>query len=341
MRSAEGPDELVVLLSLDPPDGTTKYVVQLTEGMPDDVALRYFSWKLAILGKYDVFHVHWPEFLIRSGSRMKTAMKVVAFFLLVARITVLRTPVVRTVHNLRPHEDGSRLERILTRLLEKRTSLYIRLNETTETPPGVPTITILHGHYRDWFASEPKPAPVAGRVLNFGLIRPYKGVEELIEIIEKAPTSDVTLRIVGRPMTEDLRTKIEAVSTRCDRVSAVLGFAPDAELVREICESEIVVLPYRFMHNSGAVLLALSLDRPVLVPDNEVNRLLEAEVGSDWVHRYVGELALADIERALKLSRQRESHQPVLDGRDWASVGAQHSAAYWSATEHPVRAGDA
>ncbi len=67
-------------------------------------------------------------------------------------------------------------------------------------------------------------------------------------------------------------------------MSSALGFAPDADLVREISMSEMVVLPYRFMHNSGAVLLALSLDRPVLVPDNEVNRLLEIEVGSDWVH---------------------------------------------------------
>ncbi|MBM4496700.1 hypothetical protein GS426_16765 [Rhodococcus hoagii] len=50
-----------------------------------------------------------------------------------------------------------------------------------------------------------------GRLLNFGLIRPYKGVEELIDIVEKAPTSDVTLRIVGKPMTDELRQTIEAV----------------------------------------------------------------------------------------------------------------------------------
>jgi len=335
-----GPDKLTVLLSLDPPDGTTKYVVQLTEGMPADVELRYFSWKTAVFGNYDVFHVHWPEFLIRAGSRSKTAIKVAAFLLFIARISIKKTPVVRTVHNLRPHEDGNPIERALTNLLEKRTSLYIRLNPTTETPAGKPVTTILHGHYRDWFASEPKPAPVSGRILNFGLIRPYKGVEELIEIVERAPTSDVTLRIVGKPMTGELREAIEGVSQRCDRVSSALGFAPDTDLVREISQSEIVVLPYRFMHNSGAVLLALSLDRPVLVPDNEVNRLLEIEVGSDWVHRYHGDLALPDIERALKLTRQRSAARPTLDGRDWASVGAQHSAAYWSAKQ-TVRSGRA
>ncbi|BCN45886.1 GDP-mannose:glycolipid 4-beta-D-mannosyltransferase [Prescottella equi] len=339
MRSL-GPDKLAVLLSLDPPDGTTKYVVQLTEGMPADVSLRYFSWKTAIFGKYDVFHVHWPEFLIRAGSKGKTAVKMAAFLLFIARLSMTRTPVVRTVHNLRPHEDGNRVERILTNLLERRTSLYVRLNPTTETPPGKPVATILHGHYRDWFASEPKPEPVVGRLLNFGLIRPYKGVEELIDIVEKAPTSDVTLRIVGKPMTDELRQTIEAVSQRCERVSSALGFAPDADLVREISMSEMVVLPYRFMHNSGAVLLALSLDRPVLVPDNEVNRLLEIEVGSDWVHRYHGDLALPDIERALKMSRQRVSGQPTLGGRDWASVGSQHSAAYWS-TMQPARSGGA
>ena len=39
-----------------------------------------------------------------------------------------------------------------------------------------------------------------------------------------------------------------------------------------------MVLPYRQMHNSGAVLAALSLDRPVLVPATD-QRGLGAEVG--------------------------------------------------------------
>ena len=37
-----------VLHSLAPPDGTTKYVDQMTVGAPDDVDVSYFSWRRAL-----------------------------------------------------------------------------------------------------------------------------------------------------------------------------------------------------------------------------------------------------------------------------------------------------
>ncbi len=69
-----------------------------------------------------------PSFSSERAARAKTAVKMAAFLLFIARLSMTRTPVVRTVHNLRPHEDGNRVERILTNLLERRTSLYVRLN---------------------------------------------------------------------------------------------------------------------------------------------------------------------------------------------------------------------
>ena len=50
------------------------------------------------------------------------------------------------------------------------------------------------------------------------------------------------------------------------------------------------MLPYRHMHNSGAALTALSLDRPVLVPETDVNRDLARETGPGWVVTFAGEL---------------------------------------------------
>ncbi len=66
-----------------------------------------------------------------------------------------------------------------------------------------------------------------------------------------------------------------------------------------------MVLPYREMHNSGAALTALSLNRPVLVPDNEVNRELAEEVGPGWVFRYDGELTGRHLLDALAAHRAR------------------------------------
>jgi beta-1,4-mannosyltransferase len=70
---------------------------------------------------------------------------------------------------------------------------------------------------------------------------------------------------------------------RRPRVRLTLRHADDDELVEAVGEAQVVVLPYRQMHNSGALLLALSLDRRVLVPSGPVTDELAARVGEHWV----------------------------------------------------------
>ena len=98
-----------------------------------------------------------------------------------------------------------------------------------------------------------------------------------------------------------------------------------------------MVLPYADMHNSGAALLALSLDRPILVPDNDVTAALAAEVGQDWVHRYDGPLRSADVQAALERLQRASSAGPDLSGRGWQTVGAEHVAAYRRAIDAAQR----
>ena len=66
--SAGGSRRIAVQHSLAPPDGRTKYVDQIVDGAAPDVRIRYFSWRAALLGRYDVFHVHWPELMIRGAE---------------------------------------------------------------------------------------------------------------------------------------------------------------------------------------------------------------------------------------------------------------------------------
>jgi beta-1,4-mannosyltransferase len=91
------------------------------------------------------------------------------------------------------------------------------------------------------------------------------------------------------------------------------------------------VLPYREMHNSGSVLAALSLDRPVLVPANEVNELLAAEVGEPWVLMY-DDLTTDVIESAFtRIREQPPQGTPDLSRREWSAAGADHLAAFQEA----------
>ena len=320
-----------VLLSLTPPDGTTRYVVQLVEGVPAEVSLLFFSWRTALLGGYDVFHVHWPEFLIRGRSAIERLFRSCLFAALLLRLKASGIPIVRTVHNLSPHEEGAWLEPALLRLCDARTALFIRLNAATDLGGRKNVVTILHGHYKDRFKSFPLPAARAGRFLYFGLIRPYKGVDDLLSAFSQLKGEDLELRVVGRP-SGDLGELVLAACRADSRVSSRLEFVEDEVLVREVGEAETVVLPYREMQNSGSLLVALSLGRPVVAPESPSNRLIAEEVGTEWLYLYEGALTADVLCRARAAFRSLPvGASPGLHGRDWKRLGEAHYQAYLQA----------
>jgi beta-1,4-mannosyltransferase len=329
-----------VLQSIGEPDGTTNpYIVQLLDALPaDEVAIRHFSMRAALFSPYDLFHVHWPEYLLRHRIAAVAWLKQACFALLLARLRLARVPVVRTLHNTRPHEPGGAIERMLLHGLDRLTTRSIRINEAGNEAgkpaggAGPATDTILHGHYRDWFAARAVPPPVPGRLLCFGLIRPYKGTETLLAAFAGLGDAQATLRIVGNPVNEAMRETVERACAADPRASARLEYVSDAVLAREIGQARCVVLPYRNMQNSGALLLALSLARPVLVPRSEANAALAAEVGADWVRLYDGELDAATLAAALReCDLPGPGRAPDLSRRDWPALGRQHLATYLAA----------
>ncbi len=306
------------------------YLIQLVEAAGDECDVQLFSWRDAIAGRFDVLHVHWPDFLVRSTTGPKTLLKRALFILLAIRIMVGGKAVVRTLHNVKPHEPGGRIDGYLLDLCDRLTTLWIQLTSATPLPARAagPVVTIPHGHYRDWFAEYPAPQVVPGRLLYFGLIRPYKGVEALLEVFGDVAASDASLRIVGAVSDDALRAEIDRYCAADPRISARTEFVSDAELSSEIGQAQLVVLPYRQLHNSGSLLLALSLNRPVLVPNNEVTAGLAREVGQGWVSTFDGELTAAAIAQAQRALTDRISDQPRFKGREWSAAGRAHADAY-------------
>lgn len=324
------PRPLRVLHSLAPPDGTTKYVDQVTQMAPAHVQVLHFSWRRALTGDYDVLHLHWPELLLRARTRRKRSAKRAAAAALLLRVRLRGTPVVRTVHNVTPHEPGDRAEAAVLRAVDRATDHFVRLNPTTEVPAdptGRRTSTILHGHYRERFARHPRAAVVPGRVVYAGIIRPYKGVDRLVGLAPGLARHGVQVRVVGSP-SADMRDLVERAAAVEPNLTARLAFVPDSELVAEVSAAELVVLPYRELHNSGAMLVALSLDRPVLVPRTPSTEAALAEAGPDWVHLYDGELDEGDVLGALDRVRRASTTAPRLEGRDWDLLGRRHAELY-------------
>ncbi|MGA7204620.1 MAG: glycosyltransferase [Specibacter sp.] len=317
----------------EPRPTTNPYLVMLARALRAEPAVTVlnFSWRTALTGRYDVFHVHWPEIMVTGGQAHKRLARQVMFVVLLGRLALTGIPIVRTRHNLELPEGLTPVQRLLLACFERRTTLVIRLNALT--PETGLAATIVHGHYRDWFAPYPRPEAVPGRFAYAGLIRRYKGVEGLLGAFAALHGPDLSLTVGGKPSGPELAQALTLASRDDPRISLDLRFLPDEDFVHAVSESELVVFPYTFMHNSGGVLAALSLDRSVLVPDNEVNRRLAREVGPDWFSFFDGTLGAADLRNALEQASHRgrrpgRAARPDLDNRSWDHAAADHLAAY-------------
>lgn len=153
--------------------------------------------------------------------------------------------------------------------------------------------------------------------MSFGEVRPYRGFAELVEAFKELPDDALSLSIVGARRS-DAYSESLAQSVLCARrVEWDARRLSDEQLQRSILGAEIVCLPYVEVTNSGAALLALSLGRPVLVPDFPVFQELRDEVGGAWVGLMSGDLEL-DIR---KLRQGLRTAPPRLEARTWESFG--------------------
>jgi beta-1,4-mannosyltransferase len=339
MASSEDGVRLVVMQSFRPPRRSTNpFLVELHRSIAPLSDVQYFTWRRALLGRLDVLHLHWPELLLRGRTRPRTAVRRLLFAAMLVRIRLRHRAIVRTLHNLEPHERGSRIERALLALCDRWTTIWIRLVPYGEPQSTAPVVTIPHGHFHDWYAAYDVPEPVPGRLLYFGLIRRYKGVAELVDVVQHTDDPALSLRVVGRPDDQEL---CDAVLGACEddpRITAALHYVDDRALAHEVGEAELVLLPFREMYNSGSVLLALSLSRPVLVPSSPITADLSAEVGPGWVHTYTPPLTVDALCKTLVAVRSTSrSSKPELVARDWDRIGAQHVAAYREASERARR----
>jgi glycosyltransferase involved in cell wall biosynthesis len=94
-------------------------------------------------------------------------------------------------------------------------------------------------------------------VLFFGLLRPYKGIDVLLDAWRQI--DDAELWIVGMP-----RMPVPAVP---DSVRVVPRFVTDPELPAYFRRADIVVLPYREIDQSGVLYTALAFGKPIVLSD--------------------------------------------------------------------------
>jgi len=99
-------------------------------------------------------------------------------------------------------------------------------------------------------------------ILFFGLLRPYKGLDTLLEAFRAV--EDAELWIVGNPRmpVEPLR---ELAARAPGRVRFLTRFVEDAEVPAIMRRADILVLPYRDVEQSGVLYTGLAFAKPMVL----------------------------------------------------------------------------
>jgi glycosyltransferase involved in cell wall biosynthesis len=168
-----------------------------------------------------------------------------------------RSPSVFTAHDLLPRRTAAKTD-LWRRLLARFDRVVVHTEQGRETLAelGVDARVIPHPVY----PSGATRADDGATLLAFGVIRPYKGLPDSIEVTRRLPGT--RLVVAGDPAMplDGLRG--------AERVEWRLGFQSPAELDRTLSETTVALFPYRAeLDQSGALLQALGAGVPAVVYD--------------------------------------------------------------------------
>lgn len=102
-----------------------------------------------------------------------------------------------------------------------------------------------------------------GRVLFFGRINPYKGANNLLEIVRLCP--EIQFDVIGKvdPLMEDIAKQL----SREKNVKLVNEYVSDDEMREAFTQADWIILPYNSASQSGIIIDAYKYSRPVIAFD--------------------------------------------------------------------------
>lgn len=192
------------------------------------------------------------------------------------RLLPPKRPRVFTMHWRLP-EKGTRIARTLTSLLAEMDAVVVHSEHGAERlandfgvyPRRLEVIP--HGAF-DYLTHQPSEVPLPEElrqvegpvVLAFGLVRPYKGTDVLLDAFTRITGAE--LWIVGMPRMP--MAPLHHLAARAPgKVRFIDRFVTDPEIPAFMRRADIAVLPYRNIEQSGVLYTALAFGCPLVLSD--------------------------------------------------------------------------
>lgn len=231
-----------------------------------------------------VLHLQWTERYLLSKDRPRTLLKLALFAAQLAYLKLRGVRIVWTVHNLKNHENSMpKLDHwgscMLARLADR---LIVHCNcalDLTRARFKLRDVTkfhvIPHGHFVHRYELGPSrpdaraslDLPIDGDVfLVFGLIRPYKGLDRLLELFAEVRERGQTLVIAGATYGAMDPSWPAQAQARYPWLRIFPRHISDEELPTFFRAADVALFPYRDILTSGAMILAMGFGLPCVAP---------------------------------------------------------------------------
>jgi beta-1,4-mannosyltransferase len=242
---------------------------------------RFFGiLRTAIQLKPTYIHFDWITSFYYRRSLWMTLLSIPLFIiqLLIVKY-VFNIKLVWTLHNIQPHDLKNHKIHSFCRQFFAKQCTWIRIFSENSLDRAQKALNIKNifiicpeGSYIDYykntitFKEARKELNIEDEsfvYLYLGFIKPYKGIEKLIENFKKLQIDNKKLIIAGNVLNEKYFKKIY---TKDNDIIFVNKFIENDELQSFYNSADVVVLPFNKVENSGSAILAMGFKKVVVAP---------------------------------------------------------------------------
>ena len=244
---------------------------------------RFFGiLRTAIMQRPDYIHFDWETSYYYRRNLWMTLINIPSFILQVyiARY-IFNCKLVWTPHNIIPHDSKYLRIHKFCRNFFAHNMKWIRLFSELSLAAAASELNcdikkfkiIPEGSYVGYYPDKISTSE-ARKLLSIdkdklvllytGLIKPYKGVDDLITGFKNSFSDNAILIITGSIMNPGYGDKIKGMIN--EKIMLIDRFIDNDELQIYFNASDVVTLPFKQIENSGSVILAMSFKKAVIAP---------------------------------------------------------------------------
>jgi glycosyltransferase involved in cell wall biosynthesis len=197
---------------------------------------------------------------------------------------------------------------------------------------------IPHGNYIGYYANQISRSEARRQLglpddafvyLFLGLLRPYKGLEDLVDAFKKMDRPEARLLVAGKVFgVNSYASKLKNLSQADFRIKLVPEFIPDEAIQVYLNACDFFVLPYKDITTSGAAALALSFGRPIIAPSiASFPEVITSDSGILYDTSQPNALTSA-LQAAINWSSSESTILSYANQFDWDKLGTKLVALY-------------